>query len=148
LETLGGLKNVTAIDLGYRYKEGKRTDEIVIRLHVLEKKKETDLEASEIFPKEIAGVPTDVIQATYRSQGEIGTSTRRRERLEPIQPGISVSHKSVTAGTIGSIVYDKTTGKPCILSNWHVLAGSASAVPGALLYSPVRLTEGPSPQIR
>jgi endonuclease G len=43
-------------------------------------------------------------------------------------PGISISHVDGTAGTIGAIVYDNDTGKPCVLSNWHVLQGSSGEI--------------------
>jgi endonuclease G len=38
-------------------------------------------------------------------------------------PGVSVCHPKGTAGTLGAIVYDRQTGAPCMLSNWHVLHG-------------------------
>jgi hypothetical protein len=47
----------------------------------------------------------------------------RNEKFEIIQPGISISSKYSTNGTLGLIVFDrKNNYKPCILSNWHVLA--------------------------
>lgn len=46
----------------------------------------------------------------------------RENRFEIIQPGISISSKYSTNGTLGLIVFDNTTNRPCILSNWHVLA--------------------------
>jgi hypothetical protein len=33
------ITGVTAIDLGYKYVAGKRTDDIAIRIHVVKKKK-------------------------------------------------------------------------------------------------------------
>jgi len=41
-----------------------------------------------------------------------------------VRPGLSVCHQNGTAGTLGAIVYDRSTSQPLILSNWHVLAGS------------------------
>ncbi|MDQ0000079.1 endonuclease G [Pseudarthrobacter sulfonivorans] len=43
-------------------------------------------------------------------------------------PGVSVGHVSISAGTIGCIVYDKNDGTPLILSNWHVLHGPAGVL--------------------
>ncbi|PMD89873.1 endonuclease [Siphonobacter sp. BAB-5405] len=43
--------------------------------------------------------------------------------LDPIVPGISVSHHQLSAGTLGCIVYGRTDGTPYVLSNWHILQG-------------------------
>jgi hypothetical protein len=45
----------------------------------------------------------------------------RRSRLDTIVPGASVSSPLGSAGTVGAIVYDRTTGEPLLLSNHHVL---------------------------
>lgn len=50
-------------------------------------------------------------------------SNPRNNKFTTIQPGISISSKYSTNGTLGLIVYDKINDyHPCILSNWHVLA--------------------------
>ncbi|QTF08169.1 DNA/RNA non-specific endonuclease [Brenneria izadpanahii] len=82
---------------------------------------------------EIDGVmiPTDVIQRSYGPSFKLVKPEQmnaRRERIDPIRPGVSVSHIAGTAGTIGLIVYDRFTGKPAILSNWHVLHGNTGNV--------------------
>ena len=42
-----------------------------------------------------------------------------------------VGNARVTAGTLGAIVWDRSDGKACMLSNWHVLCGDpACAAPG------------------
>jgi len=82
-----------------------------------------------VLPKKIAvngfEVETDVVQRSYRTSAELvkkpSPKDGRKTRLNPIMPGISVSHPKGTAGTLGAIVYDAHTGAPCILSNWHVL---------------------------
>lgn len=53
-----------------------------------------------------------------------------RSRLRPLQPGISVGHYQVTAGTLGAIARDRNGGKPVILSNNHVLARENNAAAG------------------
>ena len=53
---------------------------------------------------------------------------QRRRRLARICPGLSVAHVDGSAGTIGAIVYDRRTGRPCVLSNAHVLAGVTAAI--------------------
>jgi endonuclease G, mitochondrial len=83
-------------------------------------------------------VPTDVIERVYRPSFEIippGTPGVRQSRLDPIQPGISVSHFRITAGTIGLIVFDATTGRPCVLSCWHAINGPGGQ-PGDSIVQP------------
>jgi hypothetical protein len=128
--------NVTGIDIGYKYINGEKTDNIVVRIHVKEKISESNLEASEILPKEIDGIPVDVIQAIYQPQIYIKSTFERRTRRDAIQPGLSISHPKVTAGTFGAVVYDNVTERPCILSNWHVLVGSSDASPGDPILQP------------
>jgi len=65
----------------------------------------------------------------------------RKSYNRPVYGGMSVSHKSVTAGTFGCVVYDAQTKKPMILSNNHVLANSSllsnpTAFIGDEIYSP------------
>jgi endonuclease G len=76
-------------------------------------------------------VPTDVIERSYKPAFELVEPESlgdRRIRRDPIQPGISISHPNGTAGTIGLIVFDRATGAPCVLSNWHVLHGNKGAI--------------------
>ncbi|UUP18634.1 Nuclease [Nitratireductor thuwali] len=76
-------------------------------------------------------VPTDVIERDYRPSFEVvepETLGERRMRADPMRPGISAAHVEETAGTIGLIVFDRATGAPSILSNWHVLHGNRGAI--------------------
>ncbi len=136
LSRYGERENVTAIDIGYKYKKGKVTDQISVRIHVREKSDETALEAADLFPEEILGVAVDVIQATYAPHRGLQVLSQRRQRRDPVQPGLSVAHPNVSAGTLGALVIDNVTGQPGILSNWHVLVGSAEAKPGDPIVQP------------
>ncbi len=83
-------------------------------------------------------VPTDVIERSYKPSFRLvapETLDARRVRRDPIQPGISISNARRGAGTIGLIVFDRATGAPCILSNWHVLHGNGGAI-GAEIVQP------------
>lgn len=76
-------------------------------------------------------IPTDVIQRSYKPAFELveaETLDERKIRRDPILPGISIAHPKGTAGTIGLIVFDRATGAPCVLSNWHVLHGNRGAI--------------------
>lgn len=78
-----GRDYVTGVDVGYQYTEGQPTDNIVVRVHVKEKLPESSLEAVEIFPKEIDGIPLDVIQGIYRPHIAVvaETTLKRQTRL-------------------------------------------------------------------
>lgn len=151
LATYSQREDVTGVDIGFRYKDDKRTDQIAVRVHVKEKMPESGLEAAEVLPEMVEGVPLDVIQASYHPHSALASEpvaelVDRTARLDRIQPGVSISHRNVTAGTFGALVYDRRTGRPCILSNWHILVGSASAIPGDPIVQPGRMDGGRSPR--
>ncbi len=83
------------------------------------------------IPKQIsvngAIIPTDVLERTYKPAFKVlpepVPSQQRKVRRDPIQPGLSIGHPTITAGTLGAIVYDARDGSACMLSNWHVLQG-------------------------
>jgi hypothetical protein len=143
--------NVTGVDIGYRWKDGKRTDEIAVRVHVKEKIPPHALEAAEVIPETIDDIPIDVIEARYRPGDKNALPAREstpaghRTRRDPLFPGISVCHKDSTAGTLGAFVIDLVSGNPGILSNWHVLAG-ATARPGDAILQPGPFDGGRNPQ--
>ena len=118
----GNRDYVTGIDVGYKWTDGRQTDELCVRLHVEEKRTESQLEAAEVFPKEIGGVKVDVYEATYATQ-RMTLPHEHQSRRHVLKPGISVSHPKVTAGTLGYFAADKDTGEVGLVSNWHVLVG-------------------------
>jgi len=56
------LPGVTGVDVGYKYVGGKQTDTLAIRVYVEEKK---DLPKEDAIPKQIRGIPTDVIERRF-----------------------------------------------------------------------------------
>jgi hypothetical protein len=130
---------VTSVGVGRRVKGGKKTNELCIQFTVERKLKPEQLRAESMaeLPKSFTDedgneVPVDILERRYEpglklvappQLEELSADQQRRRRQNPIQPGISVSHPEETAGTLGAIVYDETTGEPYILSNWHVLHG-------------------------
>src|SRR3546814_1304843 len=94
-------------------------------------------------PKKIGDMPTDVLAIGGPFAGQavpLEVSTQLlAQRSRPASGGYSVGHKSITAGTIGTCVYDmvgtpgNAVGIPVhyyILSTNHVLANSNNATPG------------------
>lgn len=53
---------VTGIDTGYKVVDGRKTDQLCIRIYV---KKKQDVTESELIPREIKGIPTDVIERRF-----------------------------------------------------------------------------------
>ncbi len=118
LRAFGHRAEVTGVDIGYKYQDGRRDDRVVLRVHLREKLAPGLIDPAQLLPTEIDGVPLDVIQGSYTpSDGGVLALAARRHRRDPVQPGLSISHHMGTAGIIGAIVYDRTDGAPCILSN-------------------------------
>lgn len=56
---------VTAVDVGYKIKDGQLRDELAIRVHVKRKLPPEALQAHEWFPKRLGRFNVDVIEASY-----------------------------------------------------------------------------------
>jgi hypothetical protein len=154
--------NVTAVDVGFKIKGDKLTDEIAIRVHVARKIPVAELASSEVFnetgktPKKVGGFPVDVIEAKYGPSAAPATAPmalddaddaaiaalERTTAFDPLIGGISCGNPRITAGTIGAIVFNRRTCRPMILSNWHVLAGASAAAVGEGILQPGRVDGG------
>ncbi|MBK8903820.1 MAG: hypothetical protein IPM53_21745 [Anaerolineaceae bacterium] len=141
-------EGVTAVDLGFKWSQGLMTGRLSIRVHVAEKRPAAELSDAELFPKEIEGIPVDVIEAEYGLQLLPGGAQleaapeARKARYDPVPLGVSVGNPRITAGTLGAKVFDADSLQPMALSNWHVLAGSPSAVAGEPIWQPGALDGG------
>lgn len=69
-----------------------------------------------------------------------------RQRLRPLQPGSSVGHFGITAGTVGAIVKHGPSGEYAILSNNHVLANENDATIGDAILQPGNFDGGKRPK--
>ncbi len=132
---------VTAVDLGFKWKAGQMTDTLSIRIHVARKKLNIELNEIELFPKELQGIPVDVIEASYAAQTPTASKPEmavegRGKRYDVIPLGVSIGSRFATAGTLGAKVIDQATGAEMILSNWHVLAGRKNVKPGLPIWQP------------
>ncbi len=123
------LSGVNAVDVGYKYVDGKRTDEICIRVHVSKKKKTVD--KKQMIPAEIDGIKTDVLEGTYVPQ-MLSQKAITAEPLSdtvkyrPLKGGISIGPDRsvggyIFTGTLGCMVTDVATSKTLMLSNFHVM---------------------------
>ena len=60
---LMGKSGVVALAIGYRYVDGEKTDELCIICYVVRKKPIEDLKEHEVIPREIEGVPIDIVES-------------------------------------------------------------------------------------
>ena len=152
---------VTAVDVGFKIKGDEMTDDVALRVHVAQKRPAAELAASEVFnetgktPKKIKGFPVDVIEAEYGpanmaveapmaldAEDDVIAGLERTTVFNPLLGGISCGNPRITSGTIGAIVFNRRSCQPMILSNWHVLAASASAAVGEDILQPGRSDGG------
>ncbi|MDI3481008.1 MAG: hypothetical protein PWQ97_663 [Tepidanaerobacteraceae bacterium] len=119
------LDNVVGVGMGYKIVRGRVTNKPAVMVLVKKKYPEGQLKSKHVVPKALNEVPTDVIEV-----GEIRLLSTRTERARPAQPGMSIGHFKVTAGTFGAVVMDVETGEPLILSNNHVLANATDGKDG------------------
>lgn len=124
-------QNVVACGLGYKTSEGQTTSELSLIVSVTQKVPREQLMPQDIIPKSLEGMLTDVVE-TGRIRAQMPEDPRGRFR--PAQPGISIGHRDITAGTFGLLV--QRNGAPLILSNNHVLADSNAAQIGDPIYQP------------
>ena len=101
----------------------------------------------------------DVVEANYKLTAELPQrravlekplktkEVNRRRRVDPLVGGISIGSPETPAGTLGALVWDNEDGSICILSNWHVLAGSLCAEAGTPCLQPGLLDQGRSTDV-
>jgi hypothetical protein len=123
--------NVTACGLGYKIAGEEETKELSIVVSVTRKLPRERLAESELVPQCVDSLPTDVIQTgPIRAHAALNP----KEKYRPIQPGISIGHPEVTAGTFGYLV--ARAGERFILSNNHILANCNIAKRGDPILQP------------
>jgi hypothetical protein len=136
-ETLMNKPNVVGVAVGRKNETG---DLAVVTL-VEQKLPLAALSASERVPAQVDGVLTDVVEVGY-----LRAFATPRDRYRPTCPsGVSIGHFKITAGTLGTIVTDRTTGEKLILSNNHVLANSNQATIGDAILQPGPTDGGGNP---
>lgn len=152
VEMLMNLKpkaNVVGVGIGIKFTNGVPTGEPSLLILVNKKIPEEKLGKSDIIPIFIDSVPTDVVDI-----GGMPTANTLTRRIRPAEGGYSVGHKDITAGTIGTCVYDilpAGIGKPLknyILSNNHVLANENNAAIGDAILQPGPFDGGVEPTDR
>lgn len=134
--------NVVGVAAGYKESGGVITDEPAVVVLVEQKKPIAALSAQEMVPQTVDSVPTDVYEVGYLQAQQDSP----RDRFRPVIPaGVSIAHYKVTAGTLGAMVRDRTTGERFVLSNNHVLANSNDALVGDSILQPSPIDGGNDP---
>jgi hypothetical protein len=135
------LDNIRAVDYGFAYEDGKRTERTSVRFHMNRKQRLSQLTTDQKLPKTIEGIEVDVLEIGY-----IPHAGSPRAPQAVLQPGLSVGNlKQRTTGTLGALVRDLATNDLCILSNWHVLCGGPEAAVGDGISQPGPMDLGSNP---
>jgi hypothetical protein len=133
---LMNMTNVVATGVGYKIAGDQVTTEPSVIVSVVKKLPMAQLAESDMVPKTINGVKTDVIET-----GKI-VAFQQQQKMRPARPGISIGHYQITAGTFGCLV--QKNGQVFILSNNHVLANSNAAQVGDPIWQPGKYDGGTS----
>jgi hypothetical protein len=158
--------NVVGMAVGIKWTNGQPTGEPAVIVLVTHKVEADQLSPSDLVPETLGGVQTDVLAVGFPIAGggliqDAGIETLAT-RSRPARSGSSVGHKDITAGTIGTVVYDILPGGAVsppahgigvppiyyILSNNHVLANSNAASLGDPVLQPGPYDGGTDPADR
>lgn len=123
--------NVVGVGIGRRVKGNEQTNELCLSVLVADKIAVEGLAAEALVPSTLGNVPTDVVQIGTVRANQVPTG-----KFRPAPGGVSIGHFQISAGTLGCIVRDRTTGARLILSNNHVLANSNDAQAGDPIIQP------------
>lgn len=138
-ERLLDKQQVVATGIGYKMTADGRTTDLSIVCSVTKKEALSKLRGSDIVPKNVDGVPTDVVET-----GTIRAQQSPTGRFRPAPGGVSIGHVGITAGTLGCLV--RKGDEKFILSNNHVLANSNDAEIGDAIIQPGPFDGGKFPQ--
>lgn len=137
-------KNVVAVGISEKVSKGKGTGKLALTFYVEKKIPLEKLSAKEALPatlpESVSGpqaIPTDV-KVIGRIRLEVNAVRK------PVQPGNSIGHLDVTAGTLGAFV--KKGSQLMILSNSHVLANSGKGKKGDDILYPGKADGGKKPK--
>lgn len=153
--------NLVGFGLGVKWSKGEPTGKSALLALVSQKVGAEELSEDDIIPSKINDMQTDVLAVGELFAGqaepiEVGIETLAR-RIRPASGGYSVGHVNVTAGTIGTCVFDLEgtgsnpsgiPGRYYILSNNHVLANSNNAGLGDAILQPGSFDGGVDPSDR
>ncbi len=143
---------VTGVDIGFKEVGGRPTNTMAIRV-LVEKKR--DVSPADSIPQAIEGFPTDVIERRFvlhpLAVDALDLVLEADMKEYPVlKGGMSIGpcrlvDRMTWGGTLGALVTDNATGKPMILSNFHVLCIDKSWSVGDAIVQPSRIDGGKCP---
>lgn len=120
-----------SLGIGRKMENGKPSNTLALRVYVSKKIPESRLSASNTIPKKIrhfsrldnkeTSLETDVIEVPPPQLEAIDP----KDKFRPAPGGVSVGIPSVTAGTLGGWVWDKTDDTIVMLTNDHIIGDAA-----------------------
>ncbi|HKS39631.1 MAG TPA: trypsin-like peptidase domain-containing protein [Blastocatellia bacterium] len=127
-------KNVVALGISEKITKRKATGKLALTFYVEKKISPKKLKADSMIPPTVPealsgpeAIPTDVV-VLGKLRPEVNA------RRNPFEPGNSIGHVDITAGTLGAVVAKGNT--LYLLSNSHVLALSGKAKKGDSIIYP------------
>jgi len=122
------IPGVHAVGVGSKIVGGERTPQTSIRVYVTDKRPLDEIPPDERVPREIDGLPTDVVERPRPVEDQVpgipvGTDRDDRAEYRPVRGGVRVARAAkTTGGTLGCIC--DVTGDPNTvigLTNYHVI---------------------------
>lgn len=132
------LPNVVGVGVGHKMVGGESTGRVSLVVFVEKKVPAARMARGHVVPMKIGDVETDVIEI-----GRVRLLGERTRRVRPAQPGVSIGHYKISAGTFGAVVKDKNTKEKLILSNNHILANATNGRDGRSRVGDPVLQPGP-----
>lgn len=143
-----GGHNVHAVGIGRKITDGVESDELCLRVYVVQKLALSLLAPRDRIPESIDGLPIDIIESApaFLSDDRLdqiaatACTLTRKKHQRPVVAGISAGHFAITAGTLGYFCRSVRVGDDLdqihVLSNNHVFANVDNAQQGDALYQP------------
>jgi hypothetical protein len=132
--------DVTSVSLGYRYKKGKRKEQLCIVVGVARKLSAEVVRSDKLLPAKFDGIAIDVQEKPIKAQDVPTLSLVQKRR--PCPPGYSIGHVSISAGTLGFYAKRGASDDWLVFSNNHVLADSNGGKPNDKVIQPGKADGG------
>lgn len=130
------IPGVETVTVGIRERNGALEQEILFRVHVDAKLPEAELAPEHIIPKNIRGVPVDVVVKRMPMPETGFDNDDNYEGLHrPVSGGVSISAKDADPdipATLGCFCRRTTDNKTVFVTNWHVLIRPDGAIGNAV----------------
>ena len=110
--------NVIGHGVGFKYRNGRRTDEVCVVAYVVNKVPLEQLDPSDVIPAEFEGLRTDVVEEAIPHANISGS---RGEQIRPLSGGLRGGGEGGGAGTLpGTGKYEDSDGDVVAVTNRHV----------------------------